>query len=346
MRGTDGRTDGPFSYAYSKAHDLPNTIMGYVVRFTGKHQLGLAVLSAAVFLLSTAPLELQRRIINDAIGKGASQTIFWLALAYGGVAVAEQSLKMALNVYRGWVAEDAVRMLRGIVGRLGVESGAASQSPADAGIEIAMILEEVEPIGGFTGTSVSEPLLQGGILASVMIYMVYLEPYMALLSLAFFAPQMVFVPLLQFAINRRAQARILTKREISGAVVEVVSPRAQAGSMQSEPIERVFTLNMGIYKLKYSMNLLMNLTHHLAVAVALGIGGWFAVEGRIEVGTVVAIVVGLGKLNTPWGDLVDWARDFSVVSVRYRLFADAANRLAGAHVTPAEVNLPDDSSQA
>ena len=85
---------------------------------------------------------------------------------------------------------------------------------------------------------------------------------------------------------------------------------------------------MGIYKLKYTMNLLMNLMHHTAVAVALGVGGWFALEGRIEVGTVVAIVGGMGKLNDPWGDLVNWGRELSVVEVKYRLFAAALDRIA------------------
>jgi len=87
-------------------------------------------------------------------------------------------------------------------------------------------------------------------------------------------------------------------------------------------------LNMGVYKLKFSMNLLMNLMYHLSVAVALSVGAWLALQGRIEVGTVVAIVGGLGKLNDPWGDLVNWAREFSVVGVKYRLFAGAAGRLA------------------
>jgi hypothetical protein len=50
-----------------------------------------------------------------------------------------------------------------------------------------------------------------------------------------------------------------------------------------------------------------------------------AVAGSIEVGTVVAVVSGLGKLNDPWGDLVNWAREWSVDSVKYRLFADAVN---------------------
>ncbi|HSH99604.1 MAG TPA: hypothetical protein VLA02_03300 [Reyranella sp.] len=52
-----------------------------------------------------------------------------------------------------------------------------------------------------------------------------------------------------------------------------------------------------------------------------------ALEGHIEVGTVVAIASGLGKLNDPWGDLVNWAREFSVVGVKYRLFAEGADWL-------------------
>ena len=138
---------------------------------------------------------------------------------------------------------------------------------------------------------------------------------MALLSLAFLAPQMVFVPLMQRAINRRAADRIRTVREVSSDMIDT-------GTAVDAQIERVFSLNMGVYKIKYSMNLLMNFMHYFAVAVALGVGGWFAVAGRIEVGTVVAVVAGLGKLNDPWGDLVSWGREWSVVGVKYRLFAN------------------------
>jgi ABC-type multidrug transport system fused ATPase/permease subunit len=129
---------------------------------------------------------------------------------------------------------------------------------------------------------------------------------------------MLFVPLMQQAINRRAGERITTMRELSGGIVDTGEP-ADKG------IRRVFALNMGIYKIKYSMNMAMNLMYAMAVAVALGVGGWLAVAGRIEVGTVVAVVSGLGKLNDPWGDLVNWAREWSVDSVKYRLFADAVN---------------------
>ena len=317
---------------------MPHTIMGYVIRFTGAHQVGLALLSVAVFLLSAVPLELQRRIVNDVIGKGTFQTLFWLAAAYAAVALAEQSLKLVLNVYRGWVAESTVRRLRNGVRGKGIASDTASHSHTGTGVEITMVLEEAEPIGGFTGVSISEPLLQGGILVSVIGYMFVLQPWLALLGLASFLPQTVFVPLLQSAINRRARARILVKRDVSGTIADS-RPAGTPASLGSA-IRRIFALNMGIYRFKYSMNLLMNLMHHFSVAVALCVGGWMALDGRIEVGTVVAIVGGLGKLNDPWGDLVNWARELSVVSVKYRLFAEAADWLAEPEPEPEPEPVP------
>jgi hypothetical protein len=293
---------------------LPQTIMGFVLRCSGRHQIALALLAAGVFGLSSVPLELQRRIVNDAIRNGSIETILWLGAAYAGVALLEQALKLALNLYRAWVSEDAVRGLRRTL-----EEVKENEGPDAAGTHTAMAVAEAEPIGGFVGMAISEPLLQAGILVSVIGYMAFIEPWTLVLSAGVLVPQMLFVPPMQRAINRRAGKRIKVLRRVGGDIVETGTP-------EDTRIEHVFTLNMGIYKLKYSMNLLMNFMHYLAVAVALGDGGWFAVEQRIDVGTVVAVVSGLGKLKDPWGDLVNWGREFSVDSVKYRLFADAVSR--------------------
>ena len=295
---------------------LPRTIMGYVVRSSGRHQIALAVLSVAVFGLSSVPLELQRRIVNDAIARGATETILWIAVAYAGVALLEQALKMTLNVYRGWVSEDAVRTLRKTL----EDVGEGEHRDRDTtGTHTAMAVAEAEPIGGFVGMAISEPLLQAGILLSVIGYMAWLEPWTLLLSIGYLVPQALFVPPMQQAINRRAESRIKTLRRVSGDIVETGTP-------DDRRIEHVFGLNMGIYKLKYGMNLGMNLMYAFAVAAALGVGGWFAATGRIDVGTVVAVVSGLGKIKDPWDDLVSWGRELSVDSVKYRLFVDAVGR--------------------
>jgi hypothetical protein len=59
------------------------------------------------------------------------------------------------------------------------------------------------------------------------------------------------------------------------------------------------------------------------------VGGWLVVAGRVEVGTVVAMVAGFGKLNDLWGDLVLGRRVLGRTR-KYRLFADAlAQRVDG-----------------
>ena len=313
---------------------LPPTVFGYILRIGGRHQIALLALSVIVFALSTVPLEIQRRIVNDAVRNGAVSPILWLALAYFGVALLEGGIKLALNIYRGWVSEMAVLDLRRVVAAL-TPHAAAGADPGNSqsqGTEISMILSEVEPIGGFAGISISEPLLQAGVLVSVFGYLVFLQPMVALLCALAFSPQLVFVPLMQRAINRRSGERIETLRSVGGAIVDAGAAVARARAAPADDtqdghLRHVFALNMGIFKIKFSMYFLMNLTHHLGVATALGVGGYYVVQGRIDIGTVVAFVSGLAKVNDPWGDLVDWFREMTLVRTRYRLLREAAESL-------------------
>jgi ABC-type multidrug transport system fused ATPase/permease subunit len=319
---------------------LPPSIFDYVLRIGGRHQIALVALSVVVFALSTVPLEIQRRIVNDAIRNGKVSPILWLALAYFGVALLEGGIKLVLNIYRGWASEMAVLDLRRVVAAL-TPHAASVASPVNAqGTEISMILTEVEPIGGFAGISISEPLLQTGVLVSVFGYLVFLQPMVALLCALAFSPQLVFVPLMQEAINRRSGERIETLRSVGGTIVDagahaVADAGAPADGTQEGHLRHVFALNMGIFKIKFTMYFLMNLMHHLGVATALGVGGYYVAQGRIDVGTVVAFVSGLAKVNDPWGDLVDWYREMTLVRTRYRLLRDATALLGAAEYSSA-----------
>jgi len=322
----------PFSqtgFKRKKFNGLPKSLFGYIWRTSARHQIWLCVLSVVVFALSAVPLELQRRIVNDAIKRGATDVIFWLAVAYGGLALAEGGIKLFLNIYRSWVSERAVQDLRRNIGGLTGRAAAADDSGKAGGVEVSMMLSEVEPIGGFVGVSISEPLLQAGILVSVFGYLAYIEPWLALIALGVFSPQLVLVPLLQAAINRRVERRIETLREVSGGIVGAAAGNEPVqASQQNRKVDRVFRLNMGVFKLKFTMNFVMNLMHHLGVAAVLGVGGWYAVQGKIEVGTVVAFVSGLGKVNDPWRDVVNWFREMMVVRVRYKLIAAGVRSIA------------------
>ena len=192
----------------------------------------------------------------------------------------------------------------------------------------AMLVGEVEPIGGFVGSSLSEPLLQGGILLSVFAYIVHIDRWMAAAAFALFVPQLVFVPLMQGAINRRAGARVWVLRQLGVSAIDTRPVSIERDISDTKRIDRVLKLNMGIYKLKFSMNFLMNFCSHLQIVGALLIGGWMVHTARLEVGGIVAFISGVGRLNDPWGDLVNYFRDLTLNQVKYSLVANRVNELA------------------
>ena len=140
-------------------------------------------------------------------------------------------------------------------------------------------------------------------------------------------PQLVFVPVMQDAINRRAGARVWVLRQLGVRTVDTRAPSIERDLSDGKQIDQILHLNMGIYKLKFSMNLSMDLCNHFQVIAALLIGGWMVHFNQLEVGGVVAFISAVARLNDPWGDLVNYLRDLSVTQVKYGLVADRVNQL-------------------
>lgn len=305
---------------------MPPTLLGFVLRASAWSQLWISLLAIGVFVLNTVPLELQRRILNATVVNGDIRMIIGLVVVYAGVVLSEGLVKLLMNVYRGWVGEKAVRALRLATSAL-VDSMPEQRGKAGVqGVEISLILDEPEPIGAFVGISISELVLQVGILLSVFGYMFYIQPLMAVVSLAVFSPQFVFVPLMQRAINRRVQSRIAILRKASVGVLQGATGDVEKTLQQEMRFAEIFQLNLGIFKLKYSMKFLMNLTQNFGKVIMLGVGGWYVINGETEVGTVIAFIAGLRNITDPWSDLVNWYQDMMVNSAKYRMFVAAIEK--------------------
>jgi ABC-type bacteriocin/lantibiotic exporter with double-glycine peptidase domain len=225
------------------------------------------------------------------------------------------------------VSEAANQRLRLEPNLIAVARGAPGESE-DEGVALSIIVSEVEAVGGFIGSSFSEPLLNGGILLSVFGYMIFMQPWMAVVALLLFCPQFLFIPFLQGAINRRTKVRIETVRALS---VDIVNETADPAGARKEKTYRhrvsdVYRLNMEILRRKFGMNFLMNLLYHLGIIGILSVGGWLLIHGKTEVGTVVAFISGFNRMNDPWGDLVNYFRDLTNASVKYRMIASALDK--------------------
>ena len=202
---------------------------------------------SSAFLLEVVPLQIQRRVVNDLVKERSFKVVVSLCAAYASFVLVQGATKLGLNVYRGWVGENAIRDLR------------------PSGRNIAF------------GTRIYRPHRQmdgsGGIRS------------------------------LCAAADIRAADAGCDKPPRRRAAVDFTAPRRER-SRYASSIVRARQIRRqtdrpgaaaqhGNYKLKFSMNFLMNLCSHLQVVAALLIGGWMVHSGQLEVGGVVAFIPAL-----------------------------------------------------
>ena len=123
--------------------DISKSFPSFIWRTSGSHQIWLAILSAIVFGLTAAPLEIQRRVVNDAFKGGQFSTILLLAGIYLAVSLASGLTKLALNVYRNRVGENVVRDLRTSIDQK-IRIDITQQKAAEAeGVEMSLVVAEI-----------------------------------------------------------------------------------------------------------------------------------------------------------------------------------------------------------
>jgi ABC-type bacteriocin/lantibiotic exporter with double-glycine peptidase domain len=81
---------------------------------------------------------------------------------------------------------------------------------------------------------------------------------------------------------------------------------------------------------KFGINFLMNLLYSLGVIGILAVGSWLVLHERTDVGTIVAFLSGLSRMNAPWRDLMNWFRDLTNAGTKYRLIAAELGKTSAA----------------
>jgi ABC-type bacteriocin/lantibiotic exporter with double-glycine peptidase domain len=305
--------------AAAQDHELPDGLLRYVWQEGRWQQIRLCALAALVFPLTMAPLELQRRIVDRAIGDSDLRLLVLLGSVYFAVVLLQGGLKYLLRFYRGVISERAIRRLRQRLQAARAGRGAEDEGEGDGrGRTVSIVTAEVERVGGFFGEALSEPVLQLGIFVSILGYMLVVEPMIALVSLVFFVPQLIFVPLLQRLVNRRARRKVELVREVGELIVETPAAR---NSDYEDRLQRIYRVRLQYYALKFLIKFLNNLLTHLAPLAVLMVGGWLVIQGDTTVGVVVAFITGFMRLADPSRELLAYYRLAAETSVQYRLIA-------------------------
>lgn len=294
-------------------------LVAFMWRMSGWYQVPACILALVVAGLTVVPLELQRRIIDDALTAGDAELLVMLALIYLGVIALNGMIKFVLRVYQGWLAESTIAYCRRhIIGLHGRET--KNEAEGQSGTAVSIVNHELEAIGGFVGDGISDPLAQVGVMVAIVVYMVTVEPMIALISIAFLGPQVVIIPLIQRKLNALVDRRVDLVRDLSEDVTDQAGEEDLLKRTDND-IRRIFGNRMRFFLWKFLGKVVLNFLNAVAPLMVLAFGGWMVVQGETQVGVVVAFISGFNRMAEPLRDLINYYRIYSQTNVKHEKVA-------------------------
>ena len=324
MRKT-ARLAAPFTPREFHKADIGRSLVSYVWRVSGWHQVAACMVALLIVAFNLAPLEIQRRIINNIVNIWDIPALFVLGGLYLGVYVALQAVKLVFNVYQGWISESAVFHTRQSLFEVYLAhlkqrhaGRAESQTGPEIGTAVQIVGGEVDNLGDFVGTGFSQAFANVAMLIGISGYMLIIEPKVALFSLVFLVPQVALAPVIQRKLNRLMKTRVALLRSMAD---DVSSVDASEGVTCLIILPRIFRNKIYFIIIKFGMKAILNLLLMLPTITVLMWGGYLAIQGETDIGTIVAFISGFDKLSGPLRELISFYRTAAQANVRREMIA-------------------------
>lgn len=313
---------------------MPQSVYRYIFRYSKWQQVVVIILTLLLLPLAPVPLELQRRLLDDAVANKDVDLLVWLAILYVGALFLTSGIKLAMRIQRELISARIVHALRRsvyyhiytVTPPSLLEKSAQGGDVVDEGAVVSMLSSEVEKLGGFAGAAISGPLLQIGTLIVVLGYMFYIEPLVASIALALYSPQFVIVPIFQAKLNRLAGKKAITVRSLGNYIVDNAEPdllNKPPPAGFTELTDRILRLRTRFLMTKNIMKTLNNLLIALGPFGVISYGGYLVIQGQVEVGVILAFVSGLERLGGPIRELIGSYGAITDARMRYRILLNS-----------------------
>ena len=254
------------------------------------------------------------------------QMLIALSLVFLALVVLNGLFKLYINTYKGRLGERMLRRIRfELVDRV-LRFPPAHFKRVRAAEIATMIKDEVEPMGGFTGDAFVQPALLGGQAVTALIFIVMQNFWLGMIAAGIVAVQAVVIPRMRRRLLELGRQRQLTARELSGRVGEIVDGIGTIHSNDTSNFERadiaarlglIFKIRYDLYQWKFLVKFINNFLAQVTPFLFYSIGGFLALQGRLDIGQLVAVINAYKDLPGPLKELIDWDQSRQDVQVKY-----------------------------
>ena len=255
-----------------------------------------------------------------------TQTLFALSMVFLMLVIINGLFKFYINTYKGRLGERLLRRIRfQLVDR--ILRFPPNQFKRMKGAEVSsMIKDEVEPLGGFTGDAFVQPAMLGGQALTALVFIFMQNMWLGMIAAVMVGVQAVIIPRMRRRLLVLGRERQLTARELAGRVSEIVDGIGTIHAYDTSNYERadiasrlgrIFKIRYDLYQWKFLVKFLNNFLAQLTPFLFYCIGGYLALQGRLDIGQLIAVISAYKDLPGPLKDLIDWDQARQDVQVKY-----------------------------
>ena len=262
----------------------------------------------------------------DGIDLPRMQMLFALSGMFLTLIIINGLFKYYINTYKGRLGERMLRRIRfELVDKL-LRFPVRHFRRVKSSEIASMVKDEVEPIGGFMGDAFVQPLFLGGQAMTAMAFILVQNVWLGLIALSMISVQFVIIPRLRRHLIRLGKERQITARQLAGRVGEIVEGINHVHVNDTSHFERadistrlakIFYIRYELFQRKFFTKFLNNLLAQLTPFLFYVIGGYFALQGKIDVGQLVAVIAAYKDLPSPIKELIDWDQQRLDVQVKF-----------------------------
>ncbi len=291
-----------------------------------KLQILLLLIILVTVCARVLPLEMQKRIVNEAIKLREIHLLLLYCAAYIFAVLTATGLKFLINLIQTRIGQQALAGMRKELYShiLALPLEFFQRSPP--GMVVSSLVTEIAPAGDFVGQAIAVPVGNLLTLLTFVAYMFYLNPLLAILSIAAYPVVLLIIPFLQKKSNEANKARVDSTRKMSNLIDEVVSGiheiHANAGYRIEERkfgvlVDQLFKVRVIWIAYKNAVKVLNNFFQSLGPFILFLVGGYLAIRGRFDLGALVAFLSAYEKLYDPWKELMDFYQVYQDANVGY-----------------------------
>ncbi|MFZ0241242.1 MAG: ABC transporter ATP-binding protein/permease [Desulfobacterales bacterium] len=315
----------------SKVPIVKRSLFSWALGRNLKLQLILLLIVIVAVVARVVPLEMQKRIINEAIKQQKIDLLVLYCGIYLAAFVTASGLKFGINALQSIIGQNTLAEMRRHLYSHILTLPQSFFRKTQSGLIVSSMTSELATAGDFVGMAVAVPLSNVLTLLAFAGYLFWLNPLLAAVSFSIYPAVLLVVPLLQKRVNHYNKKRVDANRSYSGRIGESVEGiheiKANAAfNIESrylgERIERLRKIRIIWNLYRFAVKVVNNLFTNFSRFLIFALGGYLALKGRLDLGALVAFLSAQEKLYVPWKELIRFYQVYQTAAVTYQRTMD------------------------